>query len=287
MQTNGSNVLGVGLANDLCEPGVLSVIHEAARAGLCQYLTVYVYENYPPEFLRSMRDSMPPGLKFVWHASGDFELPYDGPSISVNRERIQSVVDLWNPEWATEDVIITTFAHTRPQGDPNYVQPFLTEECLQVCVRRMKEASALIPLPLFPEVPHFYMPGPEEMHLTTFFRRFVEETGALLNFDVGHYFSYNLLRGRPLLDRIEEFPLEHVGEINTAGGMVGDPDCLTWVDDYAGPLNPITVEALGRILPRCTQLQAIYTETIGAQPWVVFYNLEVLNDLFWGSRRRA
>jgi uncharacterized protein (UPF0276 family) len=280
-------VLGVGIANDLCEPGMLELVHECTQRGLCQYLTVYVYDNYSLEFLRTMRAAMPPSLKFVWHASGDFELPYDGPSITASWDRIQAITDIWQPAWATEDVIITTFARTRPQGHPNYVQPFLTEECLEVCIRRMHEVSARVSVPLFPEVPHFYMPGPDEMHVSTFFRRFVDATGAMLNFDLGHFFSYNLLHGNPLLHRIDEFPLEFVGEINTAGGMIGDPEGLTWVDDYAGPINPITEEALRQILPRCTRLQAIYTETIGAAPWVVRHNLERLNHLFWSSRERS
>ena len=275
------DVLGIGLANDLCEPDIVSTVNDAYDRGLCQYLTVYVYDNYAPEFLREIRRALPAGLKYVWHAGGEYELPYEGRSIATERERIQAVVDIWNPQWATEDIILTTFGRTRRQGNPNYVQPFLTQECLDVCIRRMREVTAQSEVPLFPEVPHFYMPGPDEMHLATFFARFVAATGATLNFDVGHFFSYNLLHGRPLLDRIDEFPLEAVGEINTAGGMIGDERGLTWVDDYAGPLNPTTEAALRAILPRCTGLRAIYTETIGAPPWVVRYNLERLNHLFW------
>ncbi len=279
-------VLGIGLANDLCEPQFIPLVREAYERGLCDYLTIYVYENYTLDFLKSMRAALPPGLRYVWHASGDFELPYDGPSIATNWERIRTIADLWQPVWATEDVIVTNFARTRPQGNPNYIQPFLTEECLEVCIRRMREISQRVPVPLFPEVPHFYMPGPDEMHLSTFFRRFVDATGAMLNFDVGHFFSYNLLHGAPPLHRIEEFPLDHVGEINTAGGMVGDPEGGSWVDDYAGPLNPFTEEVLSYVIPRCTRLQAVYTETIGAEPWVLFHNLERLHQLFPKARRQ-
>ncbi|MCG5055970.1 MAG: DUF692 family protein [Myxococcales bacterium] len=280
-----AGALGVGVANDLCEPGVIDVVTECYRRGLCQYLTVYAYENYSRGFMERLKAQLPAGLKYVWHASGDFELPFDGTTITANWSRIHEIVDIWRPEWATEDVIVTNFARSRPQGHPNYVQPFLTEECLSVCIRRMREVSERVPVSLFPEVPHFYMPGPDEMHLSTFFRSFVEATGATLNFDVGHFFSYNLLHRRPLLDRIDEFPLSHVGEINTAGGMFGDPAHLTWVDDYTGPLNPITVEALQHVIPRCTNLRAVYTETIGAEPWVLFHNLEILNDLFPAATR--
>lgn len=278
-------VLGLGLANDLCEPGVVPLINECFARGLCQYLTIYVYDNYTPEFMRWMRAELPPSLKFVWHAGGEFELPYDGPSFSRSQQRIRTVLEIWQPEWATEDVIVTNFARSRPQGHPNYVQPFLTEECLEVCIRRMNEISEGMTIPLFPEVPHFYMPGPDEMHLSTFFRRFVEATGARLNLDVGHFFSYNLLHRRPPLDRIDEFPLDHVAEINTAGGMIGDREGLTWVDHYAGPLNPFTEEVLREVIPRCSRLQAIYTETIGAEPWVVLHNLERLRELFPAGSR--
>jgi hypothetical protein len=278
------DVIGVGIANDLVEPGLVQTVAENYSKGLCQYLTIYIYENYTTDFLRNIRAAMPAGFKFVWHASGDFEIPYDGSSIDTNWDRISFVSDLFKPEWATEDIIITNFARSRPQGHPNYVQPFLTEECLAVCVRRMKEVEQRLPVRFYPEVPHFYMPGPDEMHLSTFFSRFVEETGAYLNFDLGHFFSYNLLNGLPLLHRIEEFPLEHVGEINTAGGMIGDADGVTWIDDYAGPINPVSEKALRLVLPRCKALRAIYTETIGAPPWVLQYNLERLNDLFWSTR---
>ena len=280
-----TDILGIGLANDLCEPNFVQLVRDVYERGLCDYLTVYVYENYSLEFMRNIRAALPPGLQYVWHASGDFELPYDGPSVATNWERIRTIVDLWHPAWATEDVIVTSFARSRPQGNPNYIQPFLTEECLQVCIRRMREINERVPVPLFPEVPHFYIPGPDEMHLSTFFRRFVDATGAMLNLDVGHFFSYNLLHGRPPLDRIDEFPLDHVAEINTAGGMVGDASGGTWVDDYAGPLNPFTEEVLRYVIPRCSRLQAIYTETIGAEPWVLIHNLERLHELFPRARR--
>lgn len=276
-----SNVLGIGLANDLCEPGALDVIHDAYRKGLCSYLTIYLYDNYTPEFLHSIRAALPPGLRYVWHAGGEFELPYADGAFADNLARVTDVATLWSPAWATEDIIVTNFGRTKKPGHPNYVQLMLTEECLEVCVRRMKEIARISPMPFFPEVPHFYAPGPDEMHLATFFRRFVEQTGARLNFDIGHYFSYNLLRRAPLLDRIDEFPLEAVAEINTSGGMVGDPQGLTWIDDYAGPINPITVDCLRAVLPRCTGLQAMYTETIGAESWVVLHNLAILNQLFW------
>jgi hypothetical protein len=275
------DVLGVGLANDLCEPGAVAVIHEAFRRKLCSYLTVYLYENYTPEFVGEIRSQLPPELRYVWHAGGEFELPFDGAVLESNRARIRDVERTWSPAWATEDIIVTNFGRTETPGHPNYVQLLLNEESLAVCVRRMNDITAQVTLPFFPEVPHFYAPPPEEMHLATFFRRFVEQTGARLNFDIGHYFSYNLLRRRPALDRIDEFPLEAVAEINTAGGMVGDPYGLTWIDDYAAPINPCTIRALQAILPRCTSLRAMYTETIGAAPWVVFHNLDVLNRLFW------
>lgn len=281
-----NDVIGIGVANDLCEPNVVNLVSECHRLGLCQYLTVYVYDNYSMEFLRQIKSQMPATLKYVWHSSGDFELPYDGPSVETNWWRINSIVRLWNPEWITEDVIITNFARTRNQGHPNYVQPFLTEECLDVCVKRMLRLSEVIPVPFYPEVPHFYMPGPDEMHLSTFFKLFVEATGVMLNFDVGHFFSYNLLHKKAPLYRIEEFPLSSVVEMNTAGGMVGDRNGFTWIDDYAGPLNPYTEDVLKDIIPECTNLRAIYTETIGAEPWVLFHNLDRLNRIVPVSFRR-
>jgi uncharacterized protein (UPF0276 family) len=278
-------IIGIGVANDLCEPQMARIVGDCYRAGLCQYLTVYAYDNYTLGFMRQMHDLLPREFKYVWHASGDFELPYDSPAINANWDRIQEITDIWHPEWATEDIIITNFARTRPQGHPNYIQPFLTEQCLEVCIRRQSEISQRLPVPLYPEVPHFYIPGPDEMGLSTFFKRFVEATGVMLNFDVGHFLSYNLLHRRPPLDHIDEFPLEFVAEINTAGGMVGDPEGLTWLDDYSGPLNPFTEEVLRYVIPRCPNLRAIYTETIGAEPWVLYHNLERLNELFPVSDR--
>lgn len=275
-----SSVLGVGLANDLCEPGCIDVIAQAYDQGLCDYLVVYIYNNYSPEFLQAMRDSLPKELRYVWHAGGEFEIPLAHHSLSKYKQRLGEVNRLWSPEWATEDLILTNFGGSVEAGDPNYVPVFLTEESLEVCIERTHAAIEEAPFPFFPEVPHYYMPVPEEMHLATFFRRYIEATGVLLNFDIGHYASYNLLHGRPILDRIEEFPLEAVGEINSAGGMVGDPHGRTWLDDYSGPINPVTIRALETIIPRCTNLKAIYTETIGAPAPVVFHNLRLMKALF-------
>ncbi len=277
--TKGTTV-GIGVANDLCEPGMIQLVNRLHAAGLCNYLVVYVYENYTHEFLRSVRSQLPSTLQYVWHTSGDFELPFDGPSIEVNWDRIQRILDIWQPVWMTEDVIVSNFARTRPQGQPSYVQPFLTVDCLRACIQRMEQIARRLTVPLLPEIPHFYMPGPDEMHVSTFFRRFVDATGAMLNFDLGHFFSYNLLNRRSPLYRIDEFPLEFVSELHTAGGMVGDPEGLTWVDDYAGPLHSYVEDALRWLIPRCPNLRAVYTETIGAEEWVLYHNLEKLNEVF-------
>lgn len=275
-----SSILGVGLANDLCEPHCVELVSSAYRAGLCSYLVLYLYKNYTEDFLTKVRSRLPRDLKFVWHASGEFEIPLADHSLGQHRDHFHDINHIWSPEWVTEDLVITRFGDRRGSGDPNYIPVFLTEESLAVCIDRTMQAVAEAPFPFFPEIPHYYMPVPEDMHLATFFRRYVEATGVLLNFDVGHYASYNLLKGRPFLDRIDEFPLEAVGEINSAGGMVGDPRGVTWLDDYAGPINPVTLRALEYIIPRCINLKAIYTETIGASPKIAWDNLRLMNDLF-------
>ena len=131
-------VLGVGVANDLCEPGVLQLIHGLVQANLIGYLTVYVYDNYPHWFVDSMRQALPEQLDYVWHGSGDFELPLAEDSIESSWSRIDEVQRTWQPAWATEDLIVTTFGRTKLQGHPNYVPLFLTEDWLDVCVRRTR-----------------------------------------------------------------------------------------------------------------------------------------------------
>jgi uncharacterized protein (UPF0276 family) len=275
-------VLGVGAANDLCEPDVVGTLHRYHAAGLANYLTIYIYENYSREFLTSLRSELPEQLKFVWHASDDFELPLDRDAPVRDLNRVQMVQDIFAPAWATEDIVLTSFGGQEKPGFPNYVPMFLTEDCLDVCIRRMRQINSELALLFLPEVPHFYMPVPQTMDLATFFSDLTREADCFLNFDVGHLFSYNLLQGRDLFAGLDDFPLDRIVEINCAGGMVGDPESLTWIDDYAGPLNPLTVEALDQILPSCTNLRAIYSESIGCDDWVLRYNLETLNALFWG-----
>jgi hypothetical protein len=99
------------------------------------------------------------------------EVPYEGDSLAVNHNRIRYITNVWSPVWATEDLILTNFGRTRIPGQPNYVQLFLTESSLDVCVHRMRKAQAESPVPLYPEIPHLYIPGPDDMNLATFFRR--------------------------------------------------------------------------------------------------------------------
>jgi hypothetical protein len=280
-------LVGVGAANDLCEPHLIEHVHRCCLMGLLDYLTIYVYRNYTPDFLAQVRSQLPTSLRYVWHASDDFELPLKRDTSVRDRVRVASVQALWSPVWATEDVVLTTFGGTVAAGNPNYVPVVLTDDCLEVCVARMRQIQRDVDIPFVPEVPHFFMPVPETMDVATFFTRLAYEADCYLNLDVGHLFSYNLLTGRDLFDSFETFPLDRVVEINCAGGMVGDPDALTWIDDYRGPINPLSVEALEWVIPRCTNLRGIYTESIGCEEWVLRNNLETVNRLFWSLAPEA
>ena len=274
-----SRPLGVGLANDLCEPAAVATITALAERQLVQYLVVYEYDNYPPAWSDGVRARLPGGLQYVWHGSGDLELPLADDCLSANLGRIEAVSDRWGPAWFTEDLIVTSFGRTAVCGSPNYVPLFLTEDALEVCIARTIDASNRMPVPLVPEIPHFYCPVPETMSLTTFFRRYCSATGIGINLDVGHLFSYNLLHGDPATHALDELPFDHIVEINTSGGMIGDRAGRTWIDDYTAPLNPYILDILADVIPACPNLKGLYTETIWADPAVVEANAAALNEL--------
>jgi hypothetical protein len=277
--------VGIGTANDLSERNIVDKVTRLHASGLLAYLTIYIYEDYSEAFQLAMQQKLPPTMKYAWHGGGEFEVPYAGDSVAHSQERIGAVQRIWNPAWATEDMVVTNFAKTQTQGNPPFVPLFLTEECLEVCIQKTKSIQQVVAIPFVPELPHFEVPVPETMDLADFFRRYTQATGCLINLDLGHYFSYNLLHGRDPLAGLEDFPLHQVFEIHAGGGLIGDGSGRTWLDDHSAPLHPLVIEALNYVIPRCPQLGAVAADTVGCDDWVLQHNLELLNDLFWGSAK--
>ncbi|MES2889768.1 MAG: DUF692 domain-containing protein [Pseudomonadota bacterium] len=119
-----------------------------------------------------------------------------------------------------------------------------TREALDILVRNVRAAQAVLPVPLVLEniASLFTWPG-AEMRETDFWNELLERTGALMLLDVENLYAERRNHGLNAVGFLNRIPLDRVAYVHVAGGVTG-PDGL-YHDTHAHPL-PAPVLALLR-----------------------------------------
>lgn len=132
-------------------------------------------------------------------------------------ERARKLAELYRSPWIAEHFQCVITQDGRYNVD--YVfPPLYTEEMLERYIRNACALQEALGLPLAIEnIPRYFSIRLDEMTEGEFLRRFFEATGAGFLLDVAHAWLGARYQGRPVIEYLEELPLDKVTEIHVAG----------------------------------------------------------------------
>lgn len=123
-----------------------------------------------------------------------------------------------------------------------------TREALDVVVRHVREAQAILPVPLALEniASLFDWPNPE-MDEATFVSEILEQTGALLLLDIENVYANAINHNYDPVAFLDRLPLERIGYVHVGGGMERDG---IYHDTHAHPVPPGVLALLSELARR-------------------------------------
>lgn len=121
-----------------------------------------------------------------------------------------------------------------------------TREALDILVRNVRAAQAVLPVPLVLEniASLFTWPG-AEMRETDFWNELLERTGAWMLLDVENLYAERRNHGLDAVGFLNRIPLDRVAYVHVAGGVTG-PDGL-YHDTHAHPLPSPVLDLLRQV----------------------------------------
>jgi uncharacterized protein (UPF0276 family) len=201
---------------------------------------------------------------------------------------VESIVALGAP-WASEHL---SFNRVRRRGRANDVgfllPPVQSAEGVALAASNIRAVAAHLPVPFAFETGVSYLqPTPGELSDGAYFASVAEAAGCGILLDVHNVWTNERNGRQPVLELVEELPLERVWELHVAGGQELDG---LWVDAHSGLAPPPVLELARQIVPRLPNLKAIVFEIM--PEYAIEYGLtagELLSHLaelreIWGSR---
>lgn len=254
-QLNSIAPLGVGLGYDINAGGLNYRDLFGCLGRQINYLESHPI--YRRQILDEIHESVGYEVPFILHYN---DLGICDPSLEVedHAEIINGLCEMMSPPWFVED-----FGYWSLDGRPFYsfMPPVLTEDSLETTCRNMLALQKKVKVPYLPENPAFmFAVGP--MHILEFAGELSRRTGCALLLDVGHLFSFQVVKGREPLEDLHLLPLDRVYEIHIAGGdVVRSRSGYRYFDDnHSRPISPVVLDMLAEILPKATNLRALTVE---------------------------
>jgi len=138
-----------------------------------------------------------------------------------------------------------------------------TRAALGVLTKNIRTAQAALPVPLAVENIATLISWPEdELTEAQFLTELVEGTGVLLLLDVANLHTARVNFGLDPIATLEALPLERVGYVHVAGGILRDG---IWHDTHAHPITRQILDILAALAER-TPLPGVMLERDDAYP---------------------
>ena len=216
-------------------------------------------ENYmgaggpPHQALEHIRRDHPVSLHGVCMSIGGPQ-PLDRAHLG----RFRALVERYEPALVSEHLAWST--HGTTYFNDLLPLPY-TQATLSCVAAHIDEVQNAIDRPILLENPSTYVAFCEStMTETDFIRALVRRTGCGLLLDVNNVFVSATNQGYSPLDYLDDFPLEHVGEIHLAGHSRDvDPDSALLIDSHGAPVSDpvwrLYQRLVGRIGARPTLLE--------------------------------
>ena len=171
---------------------------------------------------------------------------------------VESIVTLGAP-WASEHLSFNRIHRRGRDEDVGFLlPPVQSDDGVALAATNLKAVAAHLPVPFAFETGVSYLhPTPGELSDGAYFAAVAGAADCGILLDVHNVWTNERNGRQPVLELVEELPLERVWELHVAGGqeLAG-----LWVDAHSG-LPPVEVLDLARtIVPRLPNLRAIVFE---------------------------
>jgi uncharacterized protein len=223
-----------GLAGTSLKPGHLAhILAEGPQRGFFEvHAENYIGAGGPPHAaLTRIRQDYPVSVHGVCMSIGGPQ-----PLDKVHLGRFKALVDRYEPALVSEHLAWST--HETTYFNDLLPLPY-TEATLARVADHIDEVQETVGRPILLENPSTYVVFPEStMSETDFIRAIVRRTGCGLLLDVNNVFVSATNHGYSALEYLDDFPIDHVGEIHLAGhkAQTDDEGELLLIDSHDGPV---------------------------------------------------
>lgn len=209
-------------------------------------------ENYmgaggpPHAALSCIREDYPVSLHGVCTSLGGPQ-----PLDKAHLGRFKALIDRYEPALVSEHLAWST--HDNAFFNDLLPLPYNEETLAHVCAH-IGEMQDAIARPILLENPSTYLLFEQStMDETDFLREIVKRTGCGLLLDVNNVFVSATNHNRSALGCLNDFPLEHVGEIHLAGHAAQEDDEgeLLLIDSHDGPVSDAVWKLYEVAIRRC------------------------------------
>ncbi len=213
------------------------------------------------------------------------------PPADAHTEAFIETIQRLGPVWVSEHMSFNRAADRRGCFDTGFLLPPLqSAETVSIAVDNIRHLQQRLPVPFaFETGVNYLQPQADEMSDGQFWAAVADAADCGILLDL-HNLYCNQVNGRqPVLEVIDELPLERVWEVHLAGGQ--DMDGY-WLDAHSGPAPPALMELAREVIPRLPNLKAInfeimeeYLTAHEIKPDTILTHLQDIRAL-WATRGR-
>lgn len=201
---------------------------------------------------------------------------------------VESIVALGAP-WASEHLSFNRVRRRGRDTDVGFLlPPVQSAEGVALAASNVRAVAAHLPVPFAFETGVSYLrPTPGELSDGAYFASVADAADCGILLDIHNVWTNERNGRQPVLELVEELPLERVWELHVAGGQELEG---LWVDAHSGLAPPPVIDLAREIAPRLPNLKAIVFEIM--PEYAIEYGLtagELLTHLaelreIWDSR---
>jgi uncharacterized protein (UPF0276 family) len=195
---------------------------------------------------------------------------------------VESISVLGAP-WASEHLSFSRIHEGTSDVDVGFLlPPVQSRQGAAVAVAHIRALQARLAVPFAFETGVSYLkPMHGELSDGQYFASVAQEADCGILLDLHNLWANERNGRQPVLELIDELPLERVIELHLAGGQEYEG---YWVDAHSGLIPPALMDLARRIVPRLPNLKAIIFEIM--PQYVVAYDISTdqLFNQFWDLR---
>jgi uncharacterized protein (UPF0276 family) len=185
-----------------------------------------------------------------------------GGSTSPDGGHVEPLVETtaaFHSPWVSEHLSFNRVTGSRRSfGTGFLLPPSQTPAGAALAISNIRHVRSQVLVPFaFETGVNYLQPYPGEMSDGAYFATIAEEADSGILLDIHNLWANERNGRQPVLDVVDELPLDRVWEVHLAGG---DEFNGYWVDSHSGLVSPSVIDLAADIIPRLPNLKAIIFE---------------------------